>query len=128
MSFRKKTGQPGNFRVQKRERAARFLTMVVPPLIDSASCAGNVVSNMLERVRTKRHERNASLTPLELAQYRFTCAVKSGTTSIHEGVATLMREIGADEATIYLRRDGNGPLEHYLTTDGSQASARKRWQ
>ncbi|HSB47340.1 MAG TPA: GGDEF domain-containing protein [Candidatus Bilamarchaeum sp.] len=82
--------------------SARQLPSLRPPLLEGL--AGEAEGKMI------------SLSPLEMALYRLTCTVNARTTPIEDATISLMKELGAEEASIHLKDGrGSGMLEHYVT-------------
>ncbi|MFH1394439.1 MAG: GGDEF domain-containing protein [Candidatus Micrarchaeota archaeon] len=96
---------------------------IAAPIVEQTIKTAWAIHDALEKANARRHMKKG-FTPLELAPYRFACAVNTRSTSIPDGVIALMREIGAKEASIYLKKDGEAALGHYLTTDGFSVDAR----
>ena len=116
---------------QKQDRDGRFIRgaagklfrAVAMPALEGTMKVAIAAQDAIYRAKARR-EAIKQFTPLELAPYRFSCAVNSRSTSVPDGVIALMKEIGAKEASIYLKRDGETGLAHYLTTDGRNVFAK----
>ncbi len=78
---------------------------------------------LLEGLAGEKAEKRLVLTPLEGALYHLTCTINERTTPIQDALISLMKELGAEEASIHLLgRDQSHPLEHYMTVrkDGGE--------
>ncbi len=71
---------------------------------------------LLEGLAAEKAEKRMILSPLEAALYHLTCTINARTTPIQDALISLMKELGAEEASIHLLgRDQYHPLEHYIT-------------